>query len=67
MCRVGTAVGLEPTRLWDKCTGHREDLLMQCKRRMPCFNIVRDALLYAQEGEELMQVEEWINWLEKQA
>ena len=67
MCRVGTVVGLEPTRLWDKWIGHREDLLMQFKRCMPCFDIVRLASLRAQEDESLMQVGESITWLEKRA
>ena len=67
MCRVGTVVGLGPSRLWGTWVGHREDLPMRFKRGMPCFDIVRFALLRAQEDESLMQVVESITWLEKRA
>ena len=57
MCRGGTGTGWERTRLCDHCTEHREDLLAHFKRGLPCADLVRIALVYAQENEGKLQVD----------
>ena len=67
MCRAGAVVESRSVRLCEECDAQREALLAHFKLGVHCVDIIRFAWVYAQQKEELLQVEEPLTHAKLQA
>ena len=67
ICRAGAVVKSRSVRLCEECDAQREALLAHFKLGVHCVDIIRFAWVYAQQKEELLQVEQPLTHAKLQA